>query len=82
MNRCSFSSLLRVALPFLVVGLGILLARATVRAQLGGPKLTMMTETTVYENSGTVKVNVMLTAGMDRKIWWALVTPAGRDRAE
>ena len=23
-----------------------------------------------------------LTAGMDRKVWWALVTPAGRDRAE
>jgi hypothetical protein len=23
-----------------------------------------------------------LAAGMDRKLWWALVTPAGRDRSE
>ncbi|GEM_PF-143599 len=28
---------------------------------------------------GTVR---SLAAGMDRRIWWALVTPAGRDRAE
>ena len=56
------SRLFRVAVPFMVVGLAIVLARAGLLAQIGPPTVSIAASATAWENDGKVTVSVMLTS--------------------